>query len=97
MAANAVCVSFEFDIFADRPVQTSTEKIVEIAHKTIISVDQSDLKFVIPQNDNSYIVPNMQIYIKGQLVGAAGAELSNTDYTARTISYNPYSVSATSV
>jgi hypothetical protein len=87
MAANAVCVSYEFDIFADRPVQTLTEKIVEIPHKPLTSVDQSDLEFMIPEDDNSYIYVNMQINIKDQLVFAAGAELSITDYTAGTNSF----------
>jgi hypothetical protein len=61
MAANVVCVSSEFDIFADRLVQTSSEKIVDIAHKPIPSVDQSDLEFTIPEDDNTYIDPNMEI------------------------------------
>jgi hypothetical protein len=39
---------------------------------------------LISANDNSYIDLNMQIYIKGQLVGAAGAELRNTYYIAGT-------------
>jgi hypothetical protein len=55
MAANALCVSSEFDIFADRHVQTSTFNILEIAYKPITSVDQSDLEFVMPPDNETYI------------------------------------------
>jgi hypothetical protein len=61
MAANTVSVSSEFDIFADRPVQTSTLNTEEVAYKPIASIDQSDLEFVIHEDDNSYIDNNMQI------------------------------------
>jgi hypothetical protein len=96
MAAYAVCVSSELDIFADILVQTSTDKTVEIAHKPTTSVDKSDLEFTIPRDDNKYIDPNMQIYIKCQLFGAAEAELDEKNYTAgKPISYIPYSVNST--
>jgi hypothetical protein len=77
MAAKALCVSSEFDIFVDRPAQTSTETSPEIAYKPITSVDQSDLEFVI----SLYIDLNWQLYVKGQLVMADGAELDNKDFT----------------
>jgi hypothetical protein len=73
--ANVVCVSSEFDVFADRPVQTSSVNTVEIGHKPTTAIDQRDLKFTIPADDERYLDPNMQIYIKGQLLGADGAEL----------------------
>jgi hypothetical protein len=82
MAANALCVSSEFDIFAERPVQTSTETSPEIAYKPITSVDQSDLEFVIPPDNETYIDLNWQLYIKGQLYVADGIELDNKDFTA---------------
>jgi hypothetical protein len=71
------------------------KKAVENAYKPTTSVEQNDLEFTIPKDDNRYIDPNMQIYIKGQLLGAAGEELGDKDYTAGTISYIPYSVNAT--
>jgi hypothetical protein len=79
MAANTVSVSSEFDIFADRAIQTSTLNTDKIAYKPIASIDQSYLEFVIPEYDNSYIDLNIQIYIKGQLIGAEGAELDSKD------------------
>jgi hypothetical protein len=69
MAAIRLCVSSEFDIFADRPVQTSTFGTPKIAFKPITSVDQSDLEFVIPPDNDMYIDLNWQLYFKGQLVG----------------------------
>jgi hypothetical protein len=98
MAANALCVSSKFDIFADRPVQTSTFITPEIACKPITSVDQSVLDFVIPADNEKYIDLSWQIFVKGQLFGADVAELDKNDSTAGVkISYIPYSFSAISV
>jgi hypothetical protein len=82
MAAKAVYVSYEFDIFADRPLQTSTLNTVEIPYKPIASVDQSDLEFMIPENNDTYIELNMQLYVKGQLIMVDGTELEENDHTA---------------
>jgi hypothetical protein len=82
MAAKALCVSSEFDIFADRPVQTSTFGTPGIAYKPITSFDQSVLEFVIPPDNETYIDLNCQLYVKGQLVGPDGAALDEKDYTA---------------
>jgi hypothetical protein len=80
--ANVVCASSEFDVFADRPVQTSTEETVERTHNPTTGVDQRDIEFAIPGDADHYIDPDMQLYIKGQLLGADGAELDNSNYTA---------------
>jgi hypothetical protein len=80
--ANVVCASSEFDVFADRPVQTSTVRTVESAHNRTAGVDQRDIEFTVPGDVEHYIDPDMQIYIKGQLLGADGAELDIKDYTA---------------
>jgi hypothetical protein len=97
MSANAVSVSSQFDIFVDRPVQTSTFDTNEIGYKPIASIDRSDLEFLVPADDTQ-IVLNIQIYVRGKLTGADGAELIVTDHTGgQTISYIPYSVSRTSV
>jgi hypothetical protein len=82
MAAKALCVSSEYVIFADRPVQTSTFDTPEVAYKTITSIDQSDLEFVIPPDNDTYIDFNWQFYVKGQLIGPDGATLDEKDYTA---------------
>jgi hypothetical protein len=82
MAASSLCVSSEFDIFADRPVQTSTFDTPEITYKPITSVDQSDQGFMMTADNVTHIELNWGIYVKGHLVGADGAELDNKDFTA---------------
>jgi hypothetical protein len=54
MAANAVSVTSEFHIFADRPVQSSTLDTNEIVCKPIVSIDQSGLEFLIPADNDTY-------------------------------------------
>jgi hypothetical protein len=77
-----VCASSEFDVFADRPVQTSIVRTIESAHNPTTCVDQRDIEFTIPGDADHYIDPDMQLYIKGQLLDADGVELDNTNYTA---------------
>jgi len=55
MFANTVCVSFEFDIFASKPIQSAVADITEVKYKPIAFVDQSDLQFLIPSEDDMYI------------------------------------------
>jgi hypothetical protein len=80
--ANVVCASSEFHVFANRPVQTSTVRIVEIGHKLTTVIDQHDMACTIPGDAERYIDPSMQLYIMGQLLGADAAELDIKDYTA---------------
>jgi intein-encoded DNA endonuclease-like protein len=80
--ANVVCASSEFDVFADRPVQTSTVRTVEIVHNPNTGVDQRDIEFTLPGDEELCMDRDMQLYIKGQLLGADGAELHIKDYTA---------------
>jgi hypothetical protein len=63
MAANALCVSSEFDILAVRPAQMSTFNPPEIAYKPITSVEQSDLEFVIPPDNETYLDLNWQLHV----------------------------------
>jgi hypothetical protein len=52
MAAEALSVSSEFDVFEQKPVQTLVEETIETIFRPITLVDQSDLEFFIPaQND----------------------------------------------
>jgi len=48
-------VSSEFEIFASKPVQESVHETVDLVYKPIASVDQSDLEFLIPVNNETYI------------------------------------------
>jgi hypothetical protein len=80
--ANVVCASSEFDIFANRPVQTSTVKTTKIGHKPTTAIDQRDLEFRVPNVEERYFDPDMQSYIKGQLLGSDGVEMDMKDYKA---------------
>ena len=48
------------------------------------SVDQSDLEFLIPSYDDTYIDLDIKLYIRGKLTKADGTALDNTDFTAVT-------------
>ena len=83
MAADVVSASTEFNIFATRPVQSST--LETTAYKPIASLDQSDLEFPIPAYHDTYIDLNIQLYIRRKLTKADGTELEITDHTSVTI------------
>ena len=61
MAADVVWASTEFDIFATRPVQSSTIETIETAYKLIASLDQSDLEFLILADHDTYIDLNIVV------------------------------------
>ena len=49
-------------------------------YKPIASVDQSDLEFLIPADNDTYIDPNEKIYVRSKLSKAGGTALDNTDF-----------------
>ena len=53
MPPEALSVSSEFEIFEQKPVQTSVQETIEIIFWPIASVDQSDLEFFIPAEHDS--------------------------------------------
>ena len=81
MAADVVSAISEFDMFATRPVQSSTIETIETAYKPIASLDQSDFEFLIPADHDTYIDLNIQLYIRGKLTQADGKDLELTDVT----------------
>ena len=62
MTAEALSLSSEFDIFAQKPVQTSVQETIETTYRPIASVDQSDLEFFIPAEHDTYIDLNIKLY-----------------------------------
>jgi len=50
-------------------------------------VDQSDLEFLIPSDDDTYIDLVIKLYIRGKLTKANGTALDNTDFTDVTINF----------
>ena len=77
-------VSSQFDIFAHKPVKTSVLETVETIFRTIASVDQSDLEFLIPAENDKYIDLNIRVFVRGKLTATDGKALKETDYTAVT-------------
>ena len=61
-------VSTDFDIFASRPIQSSILETTEARYSPIAPVGQSDLEFVIPAENESYIDLNLKLYVRGKLV-----------------------------
>ena len=61
MAAEALSVISEFDIFAQKPVQTSVQETIVTIYRSIASVDQNDLEFFIPAENDKYIDLNITL------------------------------------
>ena len=87
-------VSTEFEIFAPRPVQSSVLGTIEVPHKPLAGVEQSDLKFLVPAENDTYIDTNIKMFVRGKLTKPNGADLNASDFTAVTISCRRSSVSA---
>ena len=64
-AAEIASVSSEFHIFAHRPIQTSVLGTIETAYKPIAPVDQTDLEFFIPPDNDPYIDLDIKLYVPG--------------------------------
>jgi len=78
-------VSSEFDIFAHRPVQASVLVTTQVAYKAIAPVGQSDLEFVVPASSDTYIDPNIYLYVRCKLVREDGTDFTDeTDHTGVT-------------
>jgi len=71
----------EFDIFAPKPRQIAVEGTFETIYKPIVSIDQTDIEFLISGDSDSYIELDLKLYIKGQLLKEDNTELGDTDYT----------------
>jgi hypothetical protein len=69
MSAETVSVSTKFDVLAPNPVQTSILETTETAYKPIASVDQSDLKFLIPADHDTYIDLNIHLLLIEEVDG----------------------------
>ena len=61
-------------------MQASIVETTEVTYKSIASVDQSDLEFLIPSDSDTYIDLNIRLYIRGKLTKKDGTHLDNTDF-----------------
>ena len=67
-AAEIASVSSEFDIFAHRPIQTSVLGTTEVAYKPITPVDQNDMEFLIPADNDTYIELDITLNVRCKLI-----------------------------
>ena len=72
-------VTTEFDIFAQKPVQPVILETNAVHYKPIATVDQNDLEFLIPVDNETFIDLDIKLYVKGKLIGADGKDLDATD------------------
>jgi hypothetical protein len=77
-------VSTEFDIFARKSVQESVLETLDVFYKTIASVDQSDLEFLISADNETYIDPDIKVYVRGKLAKIEGVALDEKDFMSVT-------------
>ena len=72
----------EFDLFSRTPKQDGCVETTETKHKPIASVDQTDIEILIPGDSDTYIDPNLILFIRGKLVNNDGSDLAETDNVA---------------
>ena len=71
----------EFDIFAPKPRQIAVEGTFETIYKPIVSIDQTDIEFLISGDSETHIDLDLKQYIKRQLLKEDNTELGDTAYT----------------
>jgi hypothetical protein len=74
----------EFDFFARKPVQNAISETNVVVHNPIAFVDQTDLEFLIPENNDTYVDPDIKLYIRGKFTKLDGTDVDATDNTAGT-------------
>ena len=71
MSGDVEFVNTEFDIFTHKTVQTAILE-ANAVHYPITPVDQNDLEFFIPADNETYIDLDIKLYVKGKFIGATG-------------------------
>jgi hypothetical protein len=67
MSGDAEFVNTEFDIFAHKPVQVAIIETNAFHYNPIATVDQNDLEFSIPADNETYIDLDIKLYVKGKI------------------------------
>ena len=84
MSGEVEFVSSEFHIFAHKPLQSAILETDVIHHKSIATVDQNYLEFLIPGDSETYIDLDIKLLVRGRLIGADGKDLDASGFTAGT-------------
>ena len=82
MAAISSYISTEIHLFARKARQDRCVETIQTIYKPIASVDQTDIEFLIPADSDTYIDPNIHLFIRGNLVKTDGTDLAETDYVS---------------
>ena len=72
MSGEIYFISSELDIFAHKPVHSAILGTNVVHYKSIATVDQNDLEFLIPGDTETYIDLDIKLYVKGRLLGVDG-------------------------
>ena len=75
MSGEVEFVSSEFDIFVQKPTQSSILGTDVVRCKPIASVDQNVLEFFVPGDNETYIDQDIKLYVRGRIIGADGKDL----------------------
>jgi len=77
-------VSSDFDVFTRKAVQDAVQETDVVIYKPIVPIDQSDLEFLIPTDFDTYVDPDIKLYVRGKFTKADGTDLNETDHTVGT-------------
>jgi hypothetical protein len=80
--ADMTLASREFDIFAPKPVENAINDTYEVVYKSLAPIDQSVLEFLIPADLDTYVNPDIKLYIRGKFTKSDGSDLDTSDHTA---------------
>jgi hypothetical protein len=72
----------QFDIFEPKLLHASVQKNVDVTYIPIATIDGSDPEFTIPADSDSYVDPDIHIFVSGQLLSVDGKALDSTDHTS---------------
>jgi hypothetical protein len=62
MSVDMASVSTEYDILTQKPAKEAVQETVEVTYTPIATIDQTDLEFNIPADDETYIDTNLHIF-----------------------------------
>jgi len=82
MSGDVEFISSEVDIFVKKPIQSATLDSHVVHYKPIATLDQNDIEFLIPGDNETYIDLEIKLFVKGRLLGYDGKDLDASDYTA---------------
>jgi hypothetical protein len=65
-------------------VQEAVQETIEVTYKPIATINQTDLEFNIPADNDTYVDTNIHLFVSGKLTTADDKNLNAEDFTAVT-------------